>query len=130
MLFSYISDIHCDIFGEKRVTCFVPSLISAPTAVVRLLKLTAGAQLSLQDHWLVVEKPSLAYVVYHNQSMDNLWIWLVVGIPTPLEKIRVKVNWDDDIPTTWKNGPKWIKMVQIIHQDTDGVFPWMGESLS
>ena len=24
--------------------------------------------------------------------------WLVVFHPTPLKKIRVKVNWDDDIP--------------------------------
>ena len=56
------------------------------------------------------------------ENADSLSDWWLT-YPTPLKKIRVKVNWDDDIPTTWKNGPKWIKMVQITHQDTDGVFP-------
>ena len=33
--------------------------------------------------------------------MDNLWIWLVVST-YPSEKYDF-VNWDDDIPNTWKN---------------------------
>ena len=33
--------------------------------------------------------------------MDNLWIWLVVDLPYPPEKHDF-VNWDDDIPNTWK----------------------------
>ena len=36
------------------------------------------------------------------------FIWLVVG-PNPSEKIRV--NWDDDIPNTWKK-----KMFQTTNQ--------------
>ena len=29
--------------------------------------------------------------------------WLVVWTATPLKNIRVKVNWDDEIPNVWKN---------------------------
>ena len=40
------------------------------------------------------------WIIY---GQDNLWIWLVVEISTPLKKLEF-VNWDDDIPNSyWEN---------------------------
>ena len=47
------------------------------------------------------------WLVY-GESIDHLWIWLVVYRlnPTRRKKMRVRKNWDDDIPNrTGKNVP-------------------------